>query len=56
MRTAIGTMCVEVQEARTKGTSIGCQELDLYIYNSIESCSLEKGDANMENERAGLSL
>lgn len=45
---------MEVEEARTKGTSLGCQELDLYI--STESDSLVKGDANMEKERASISL
>ena len=47
---------MEVEEARTKGTSLGCQELDLYISISVESYSQEKGDANMENERASISL
>lgn len=41
-------MCAEVEEARTKGSSLGYQELDLYIYISTESSSLEKGDANMK--------
>ena len=35
---------MEVEEARTKGTSLGCQELELF----------NEGDTNMENERASF--